>query len=574
MTFIKGYKSTIKRKGITSLDRFNMRQEKMKLYGTTDRFQIARIKRIETEKTAPLVPHEPLTVISQCQDSPFYFANCMFGLIPQPIKFEYKTMFDIGLLLKGNDWSEFCSKIKPYMFEPYVEGKHLTWQQSLVFYGIEKALRQEIPNRISIVSGHGIGKSCMVSIIILWFLFSYPDSQVPCTAPTASGLYDVLWKEISKWIAKMPKEYADLYLWEAGHIRMKNNPQVWFARAKTSSKENTEALAGVHADWVLVAVDEASGVEEPIFETMEGALTSGNILVFLIGNGTRSLGYFYDTHHKDATRWQTYSFDSEESPRVNTKYIEDIIGKYGSDSLQYAIRVKGKFPDEGIMDSSGYVQLFNDRDIHLIKTIDNWKPIGQPKGALDASGEGQDCSTWAVRDRAICALVAQEKTSSPASMAIKSLTILEKYQIDPQNFVIDNFGEGANVGMEMAVATAKLKNVVHVNPINIGDKCEDEMENEMYINIRAMIYHRFMLWCRAGGEIMETPKIKQQLLSIRFKRTMSGKIQIMDKIQMKKLGYASPDEADAMSMTFLKRDKMYSDNQYQRQEDFDANAVL
>ena len=556
------------------IDMFAIREERRRLYGTTDRFQIKRIIREREKITKPLEQHEPMDVITQCQDSPFYFTNCMFGLVPQPLKPEYQTQFDIGLLLKGKDWSDFCAKIKPYMFEPYEEDKHITWQQSLVFYGIEKALRGEIPNRISIVSGHGIGKSCMVSIVILWFLFSYPDSQVPCTAPTASGLYDVLWKEISKWIAKMPKEYGELYIWEAGHIRMRNNPQVWFARAKTSSKENTEALAGVHADWVLVAVDEASGVEEPIFETMEGALTSGNILVFLIGNGTRSLGYFYDTHHKDAERWQTYSFDSEESPRVNTKYIEDIISKYGSDSLQYAIRVKGKFPNEGIMDDSGYVQLFNEKDIHLIPQNPDWKPVGSVKGSLDASGEGQDASAWAVRDRAICAVVAQEKVSNPASMAIKSLTVIEKYQIDPSNFVVDNFGEGANVGMEMALLTLKHKNPIRITPVNIGDKCEDENDNDMYINIRAMIYHKFMLWCRAGGEIMETPKIKQQLLSIRFKRTGSGKIQIMDKVAMKKLGYASPDEADAMSMTFLKRDKMYSDNQYQRQDDFDSSTVV
>jgi len=497
-----------------------------------------------------------LKMMKEIQKSPLYFVKVMFGLIPQPLKPEYQARFSFGLLMRDKAWDTFCLTVKPYWFMEYKDGYHMTWQQSLVLYGIEKALRKEVSNRISIVSGHGIGKSTMLAILILWFLFAFTDSQVPCTAPTASGLYDVLWKEISKWIAKLPAEYQKLYIWEAGHIRMAVRPQEWFARAKTSTKENTEALAGVHADWVLVAVDEASGVEEPIFETMEGALTSGNILVFLISNGTRSMGYFYDTHHKDSPRWQNYAFDSEQSPRVDQKYIDGIVSKYGADSIQYAIRVKGQFPNEGIMDDSGYVQLFSDKDLHFIPYDSQWKPVGRPKSALDASGEGQDESKWAVRDRMVACVVAGEKLSTPSSMAIKSITIVDKYDIDPIDFVIDNFGSGADVGMEIALATSKLKRPWRTFPINIGTQCEDPTDIAQFVNVRAMLYYKFMLWCRSGGQLMESPKLKDELLSIRFKRTSNGRIQIMDKVQMRKLGYNSPDSADSISMTFLRPDRI------------------
>src|ERR1035437_2535197 len=186
-----------------------------------------------------------ILTIKKIQKSPLFFVNLMFRLIPQPVKPEYKTRFDFGMLLTHKDWDKFCEGVKPFWFEPYKEGYHLTWQQSLVLYGVEKALKGDASKRISIVSGHGIGKSAILALIILWFLFAFGNSQVPCTAPTASGLYDVLCKELSKWIQKMPKEYRECYQWEAGHIRMKANPQEWFARAKTASKENTEALAGV-----------------------------------------------------------------------------------------------------------------------------------------------------------------------------------------------------------------------------------------------------------------------------------------------------------------------------------------
>lgn len=488
--------------------------------------------------------------------SPLYWIRVTYGLVPQRLKPEYESRYAIGLLMRGKAWDKFCESVRPYWFQEYRAGLELTWQQSLALHGVEKALRGEVPARISIVSGHGIGKSTLLAILILWFLWVHPMSQVACTSPSKEQMYDVLWKELSKWLEKMPKGMSALYIWEAAHIRMVEAPQVWFARAKTSSKENTEALAGVHADWVLMAVDEASGVEEPIFETMEGALTSGNVLVFLISNGTRSLGYFFDTHHKDAERWQNYQFDSEESPRVDQKYVDGIIEKYGKDSVQYAIRVQGRFPDEGVMDDKGYVQLFNESDLHIVPFDPEWKPVGRVKGALDASGEGQDSSEWAVRDRARAGIMASEKISTPASMAQTSLTVCDKYTVDPLDLTIDAFGKGHAVSQEIALATAKLPEPWRVTPINTGDPCDDLYDRELYVNIRAMIFYKMMLWARAGGEFMDSERLKDELLSIRFKRTTNGRIQIMDKVTMKKLGFPSPNKADALSMTFLRPDSV------------------
>lgn len=723
------------------------------------------------------------------------------------------------------------------------------------------------------------GKSTMASWIVLWFLYVHPSSQVACTSPGSAQLYDVLWKELKKWIDKMPLGIAQSYIWESTHIRMKENSNVWFARAKTSSKENTEALAGVHADHVLLIADEAcfddqteiltedgwkffkdlnrkervytknqqtgkvilelpinyheydhngmmishqkrgtdfmvtpnhdlwvktrnsgfkkkkaenftknsdyfysktidwdgnnhisedmvrfyawfisegnyifdkkgipvslvisqslsknfsnykeiekicdnlkfnttktkksiviygtefakkiygevgkgfdkkripnhikqlnkdllkafidsyvkgdgyrhgnqriiycsnkllsddlqeivlktgvnctlgirkitgqkkwilnhwatstcdnyiirisdreyfgkingkdlkhvyyqgkvycvtvpngliitrrngyvmwsgnSGVEEPIYETMEGALTSGNTIVFLISNGTRNTGYFYDTHHKDSARWQNYSFSSLDSPKVDQKYVDNIVEKYGADSVQYAIRVEGKFPDEGVMDDKGYVQLFNEKDLHFVPFDSNWKPIGKAIGALDASGEGQDISAWAVRDRQRAGIIGEEEVSTAASMGNKSVTICDKFMIDPIDFVIDSFGKGSDVSMEIALITSNAKNPWRTFPVNVGEPCDDDYDKLLYVNKRAEMYYKFMKWCQAGGELMESRRLKDELLSVRFKRTLNGRIQIMDKVTMKKMGFPSPNKADAIALTFLRPD--------------------
>lgn len=495
--------------------------------------------------------------------SPLFFIQRSWNLVPQPVKKKYYDRFLLGLKLRGKDWDIFCASVGPEWFGTFEEGKHISWQQVLALLGIEKALRGEVPMRISIVSGHGIGKTALLSWLILWFLFVHPECQIACTSPSKEQMYDVLWKELKKWIDRMPLMMAQFYQWETSHVRMKEAPNVWFARAKTSSKENTEALAGVHADWVFMAVDEASGVEEPIFETMEGALTSGNILVFLISNGTRNTGYFYDTHHRDADRWQCYSFDAEQSPRVSPQSVLDWKEKYGSESLQYYVRVKGKFPGEGIMDDKGFVQLLDEKRLRFRPYDPQWAPIGRCIGALDPSGEGQDSADWAARDRQVLANVHTMQTANDKQLASASITLCDKLYIDPIDFVIDAFGVGHKVAQEIALMTSQEKRPWRVTPLNTGEACDDEYDREQYINKRAEAYYKMMLWLYAGGEIMEcsTPEataiFKRELLSIRFKRTTTGKVQIMDKVQAKKLGLnggMSPNKADAASMTFLRPD--------------------
>lgn len=500
-------------------------------------------------------------------NSPLYFIKRSWQLEPQPIKREYLARLTLGLALKGKDWDKFVATVRGEWFGDFVEGKHLTWQQYLVLVGIEKAIRGEVPWRISIVSGHGIGKTALLSWIILWFLFVHPMAKQATTSPSKEQMYDVLWSELKKWIDKMPLMIRQFYIWETQHVRMKEAPQEWFARAKTSSKENSEALAGIHGPWVMAAADEASGVEEPIFETMDGSLTGENIMVFLISNGTRNEGYFYKTHKKDKTTgeylntsWQCYSFNALESPRVTAESVQKWIDEYGEDSVQFAVRVKGLFPDEGAVDDKGYVQLFNENRMRWVPYDQSWKPVGRTIGALDPNGEGQDLAAWAARDRFICCIPHIQKLGDEKVQASTSITLCDRLYIDPIDFVIDAFGVGHKISQEIALATSQEKRPWRVSPVNTGEPCDDEAEREFYINKRAEGYYKMMLWSHAGGAFMEMPtpeqtrKLKSELLSIRFKRTGSGRIQIEDKISMKKRGIQSPNMADAASMTFLRPD--------------------
>ena len=112
--------------------------------------------------------------------------------------------------------------------------------------------------------------------------------MVGCTAPTSSQMNDVLRKELSLWINRLPDGVKKLYERTNEYIRISGFAETWFARARTGKKENPEALAGLHADDLMILADEASGVAEEVFTTSESALTNENTLFLMISNPTRT----------------------------------------------------------------------------------------------------------------------------------------------------------------------------------------------------------------------------------------------------------------------------------------------
>lgn len=510
------------------------------------------------------------------QKSPLFFIEHMWKLVPQRIKASKQADFFIIQALSGEAWEEQKRRITKDWFDDFEKGKNISWQQYLILLSVEKAVRKEASAFISIASGHGIGKSAVVSWLILWFLFCHYDAQVPCTAPGADQMYDVLWKELNLWIGRLPEKIKAKFVWESDHIRMSESPKTWFARAKTSSKENTEALAGVHSDNVFVAVDEASGVPEQVYNTAEGSWTSGNILVILISNPTRINGYFYDTHHKLKMNWQTWQFSSIDSPVVDVEYEEKIAMRHGRDSAEYGIRVLGVFPKDDSMDDSGYVSLLIEKNINERPSFGDIEFGANSILGVDPAGEGDDKTSWVIRDQFKAKKLHEESISNPKTIAEKTITFIDKYKLNPKNVVVDNFGAGADVGKEIAIASSGKYNVTTING---GEMCDSESDQELYLNKRAEGYYKSKQWMQSGGEIIESPNFKQELLSIKYKRNLKGKIQIMPKVEMKKkYGTKSPNDADAFSLTFLRQIKKQSDDDIARvlreaSEDFDPYAV-
>ena len=174
-------------------------------------------------------------------------------------------------------------------------------------------------------------------------------AKVACTAPTARQLADILWSELSKWFRK--SKISSEFVIQKDKIFQKDNPKQWWCRAisvsaKASKEEQAETLAGLHGDHLLIVVDEASGVNDPVYIPLEGALTQEDNKVVLIGNMTRNQGYFYDSHfHSSISKdWEKLHWDSRKSSNVSKEYPIYMAQKYGEDSNVFRIRVAGEPP--------------------------------------------------------------------------------------------------------------------------------------------------------------------------------------------------------------------------------------
>ena len=152
--------------------------------------------------------------------------------------------------------------------------------------------------RVSIRACHGPGKSTIDAWSVIWFLACHFPAKVPCTAPTAHQLQDILWAELGKWYRQAPEWLRGFFRLTSDRYEMVGAERESFAVARTARREQPEALQGFHSENLLFVLDEASGIDETIFQVAEGALSGEDAKVLMTANPTRTSGYFYESHHR------------------------------------------------------------------------------------------------------------------------------------------------------------------------------------------------------------------------------------------------------------------------------------
>lgn len=392
--------------------------------------------------------------------------------------------------------------------------------------------------RISIRSGHGVGKSTGASWAALWYLLTRYPVKVVITAPTASQLYDALFAELKRWCKELPPALADLLDATTDRIVLKSSPTEAFVSARTSSKERPESLQGVHSQHVMLIADEASGIPEEVFEAAAGSMSGDEAVTVLLGNPTRSSGFFFKTHHELRDKWWTRRVSCVDSVRVSKDFVEDMAQRYGDSSNAYKVRVLGEFPvadDDTLIGRQVVLDAMN-RDITP-------SPTTPTVWGLDPARMGSDRTALCKRKGP----VVQElrwwrgmdlmQTAGVIVAEFNALPVADR----PIEILIDSIGIGAGLVDRLRELNLPVRGV-NVSESSSMNSNAARLRDELWVNVKEWLEKRD---CKLPND----EGLLSDLTAPRYTFTSNGKLKVESKDEMRRRGHGSPDLADALCLS-------------------------
>lgn len=398
------------------------------------------------------------------------------------------------------------------------------------------------PIRMAVASGHGIGKSTIVAWIVNWIMSTRPNCVGTVTANTFPQLQSKTWAQIETWTRRCIT--AHWFSISGSRFSYRAAPKEWFFTPQTCREENSEAFAGQHAatSSSVYVFDEASAIPEKIFEVAEGGLTDGEPMIFLFGNPTRNQGKFYKvTFGDEKERWNHRSIDSRQSQMTNKAQIAEWIADYGEDSDFVRVRVRGLPP------SASELQFIDAARVYAAqKRVVEVLPDEPLIAGFDVSGGG---SAWNVirfrrglDAKSIPPVRIAGEHGRDRSVLIAAAAEVMRQTYGDQKVRVMFVDSAFGAPIVERLHTLGFRNVVEVN---FGGPSADIHQ----ANQRAYMWTNMKDWL-LRGTIDSDNKLEIGLSGPGYHINKSNKLVLESKQDMQKRGEASPDDADALALTF------------------------
>lgn len=404
--------------------------------------------------------------------------------------------------------------------------------------------------QIAVASGHGVGKSALVSWIIKWGCDTYPDCRGVVTANTEAQLKTKTWAELGKWHNLSITHDHFILTATAYFSKDPDRERTWRIDMIPWSEKNPEAFAGLHnkGKRLILIMDEASAILDKIWETAEGAMTDADteIIWSAFGNPTRNIGRFKECFPGGAFAkyWRYRQVDSRLVPQTNKAQIAKWEEAYGEDSDFFRIRVKGQFPRMGEMEffSSDDVEAAATREV----TVHRRDPLAL---GVDVARFGKNSSVLFFRKGRDARMLPRQRYQGIDTVALASKIHDAWHSLQPDGIFIDGGGVGGGV-----VDNTRQRNLFCYE-IQFGAKDDTPhfvfgSNGERYANKRSGMYGAARAWLRTGA-IPDEPELKRQFKSIKFLLNKRDEIQLLSKEDLLK---DNPDleldDIDAFVLTF------------------------
>jgi ribosomal protein L34 len=400
--------------------------------------------------------------------------------------------------------------------------------------------------RMATASGRGIGKSALVSWLVLWMLTTRIGASVIVSANSEAQLRSITWAEITKWLAML----MNSHWWEISATRitpakwlaeiverdLRKGTRYWGAEGRLWSEENPDAYAGLHnSDGVMLIFDEASGIPDKIWDVAQGFFTENTPHRFwcAFSNPRRNQGYFYECFNAKRAFWNIRQIDARTVEDTDKAVYQQIIDEYGEDSPQARIEVYGEFPSTG--DEQFIPPRIVDEAFKRPKYKDPQAPIVI---GVDPARSGSDSTVIVARQGRDLLEIRRYKGDDTMTVVGHVIEAIEDFK--PALVVLDEGGLGYGILDRLTEQRYKVRGV------NFGWKAKNPI---MWGNKRAEIWGAMREWLKTAA-VQEDRQLKNDLTGPKTKPDSTGTIYLESKKDMKSRGLASPDAADALAVTF------------------------
>ena len=469
----------------------------------------------------------------------------------------------------------------PVRFNDVILGRPSYWERQ------EEICRAVVEHRTTVVpTGNSVGKSYCAAGLILWWLYSRPGSLVVATAPSQTLLGTVLFKEVRRALAGARVSLLG---------RITDSPAVspqtvitpYGSMALGIATRGTERLSGQHATELLIVVDEASGIEDEIWEALDSQNPTRQVI---FGNPLRAEGRFRDLSLRadrelvdpllsPVDRVHQIRIPSTESPDIaldrsprglaDRGFLDTTRRQYGDMGLWWRTHVLAQFPEvsaealipESWLDWATRPEHRSDLKLQRRPGMPTSPACGPTRIAVDlGEGIGRDRTVVLVRDdRGILDVDASNTTDLPQAAHIVRQMVL-KWQVAHDHISYDKLGIGASfvnhlysVGIKTARPYAGEGRPHDRNSFtNVRTECAWLLRNRLDPN-----------WCPDSRSPHVTqppfhipcagwwPQMREELKTLSYDLVGKQTRLIPKKDHSERLG-RSPDLADAFMQSFAK----------------------
>jgi len=393
---------------------------------------------------------------------------------------------------------------------------------------------------IAVAAANGVGKTWAAARLAAWFLLCIPKALVVTTAPTFRQVRFLIWRELADVYDKLRARYElDLgkFLttrWEA--------PNGSLALGFAASEYKADRFQGLHAPNLLVIVDEASGISEPIYQQILATLRGRNSHLFMIGNPLSSQGPFAEAFSSSGFR--TFRIRAFDSPNVRAKKViipglvtyEDVERDrmlFGEDSLYWRTRILAEFPEQ----ETG--ALFSLKDLLEVQELER-DPAQPVEAGFDPSSSQSESHSVMIFRQGPCAYRLELiEASNLMQMAEKAhQLILEE---GAQRVKVDAIGLAAGVADRLAELAGSFYEVLPVRGSEKSVAGYNNLRTEMWVKFAELVKKG-----QAGGPVFRDRRVIKDLLTIELEITPSGKLALSKKVT----GRTQFDFGDALVYAF------------------------